>query len=701
MRLIDRFFRLSYYLLFFVTPILMFHQTSEIFEFNKMLFIYFITICVISLWIVKSIYLKKFFFKRTKLDIIVLLFLITQILSTVFSIDQHTSIFGYYGRFNGGLISILSYLILYYGFVANYFEEKNNTAINLLKTSIFSSFVVILWSLPDKFGYDLTCLIFTGDYRLGCWTSQFQPQERAFSTLGQPNWLAAYLVINFFIGLFFLIKSNLNKNKSRFFYLIYLILNFGVILFTKSKTGLIALTVCFIVFLVWFLAKKNSLKILDKKILISLFFGFLLAILFFKTGISQIDNLLNFKKTQINNNVSQSVGIVVTDSFDIRKIVWQGAWELGLGFPIFGTGLETFAYSYYFVRPISHNTVSEWDFIYNKAHNEYLNYLANSGFIGLFFYLLFIFTVIYFFIKKILSEKKDIERVFYISLFLGWFSILITNFTGFSTSVINLYFYILPAFLFLEEVKNNQEILSHLNKFQKILTIIPFVIFVFGTNYLLNYLIADINYNFADTYTSIQEYDLALSSMEKALSLRQEHVYYDRISNIYANLAYISAFEKSLDKANYYYKMADFYNLKSLQESPANIFYWKTKAKNYYIFYQLNSSETVFQAGIQALQTAQKIAPNDPKVPHSLGRYYELKIDNEKDVSKKQELFKKAEEYYLNAIKLKNNYYDAYFSLGQLYKQFGEIEKSNKYFQYILDKFSPNDPNVLKEMETK
>ncbi|MEK9179052.1 MAG: O-antigen ligase family protein, partial [Patescibacteria group bacterium] len=79
---------------------------------------------------------------------------------------------------------------------------------------------------------------------------------------------------------------------------------------------------------------------------------------------------------------------LATDSIVIRKLVWQGAVKLGLKYPLFGTGVETFAYAYNFTRPAAHNQTSEWDFVYNKAHNELLNYFANTGFFGLFSYLL-------------------------------------------------------------------------------------------------------------------------------------------------------------------------------------------------------------------------------------------------------------------------------------------------------------------------
>ena len=83
-----------------------------------------------------------------------------------------------------------------------------------------------------------------------------------------------------------------------------------------------------------------------------------------------------------------------TESGEIRKIVWRGAVEIYKNYPLLGSGPETFAYSYYNFRPQEHNLVSEWDFLYNKAHNEYLNYLATVGIIGTTAYLILILTTL-------------------------------------------------------------------------------------------------------------------------------------------------------------------------------------------------------------------------------------------------------------------------------------------------------------------
>jgi hypothetical protein len=65
-------------------------------------------------WVVKMIAEKEFKIVRTPLDIPILLFVASQLVSSIFSMDPHVSWLGYYSRFNGGMWSIFTYVLLYY-----------------------------------------------------------------------------------------------------------------------------------------------------------------------------------------------------------------------------------------------------------------------------------------------------------------------------------------------------------------------------------------------------------------------------------------------------------------------------------------------------------------------------------------------------------------------------------------------------------
>ncbi len=711
--------RSLYYILFFLTPLFMFSFTSELFEFNKMMLIYLVGILIAGLWLLKSVQEKKFFVRRTILDIPIALFLGSQILSTFFSIDPHTSLFGYYGRFNGGLIGLFSYLILFYA-AATFLQKKD--WITLFRWSLFSSVLVILWGLPGRFGHDLSCLLYSGQFNNSCWTDQFRPAERMFSTLGQPNWLGAYLSINFFIGLYFFSQGNVVRSA---IYAAYLILNFSAILFTRSRSALIATVVGTIIFFGFFYVIRDGRKVLQKRLkaIGVLFAALLVAVVIFKTGIDKIDRFLTLpnnphRTESVTGGASgqakkEVLSSEITESLDIRKIVWKGAIELGLKYPLLGTGVETFAYSYYSVRPREHNLTSEWDFLYNKAHNEYLNYFATTGFLGTLTYLALVGVTLFLFISKLkeklfrsqgMSEQEKNstiqeyweDKVFILGLFCGYITILITNFFGFSTTTINMFFYIIPA------VAAAKEAVFERNLSRTGVWVVGGIGLI-GIVYLLigfaRYYVADVQYALGINYNKINDYQQSAIHFGNAVGLHYEPVYLDKYSYALANLAFIAAYQKQHEVEKKLISTAEYYNDASLRASPGNVIYWKTKGKNDYLFYQINLDTKYLEDGIKALKTAQTLAPTDPKIPYSLAIYYSLLSSDTKDMNKKALNTTLSLNEIDDAIELKADYRDAYVLKAQLLKSYGQTKEARRVLEYILQKLVPGDQEASKELQ--
>ena len=145
-----------FYALFLVVPLLFTSVNDELFEFNKMLAVYVITLSIAGCWVGTCILEKKFLWKRTPFDIPIALFVGSQILSTIFSINIHTSIFGYYTRFNGGLLSVFCYVLLYYAFVTFVQKRQLKSYIAALLTGGVLS---ALYALPEHFGASPSCLL--------------------------------------------------------------------------------------------------------------------------------------------------------------------------------------------------------------------------------------------------------------------------------------------------------------------------------------------------------------------------------------------------------------------------------------------------------------------------------------------------------------------------------------------------------------
>ncbi|HAI22703.1 TPA: hypothetical protein DCP77_03795 [Candidatus Collierbacteria bacterium] len=494
--------RQLFYTLFFLTPLLLWPYTSEVFEFNKMMFVYLLTVLIASVWAIRSFLNKKFEIVRTPLDIPILLFLASQIISTIISINSHTSLWGYYSRFHGGLMSTVSYITLYYALVTH-FHGENKAIKNLLIAILSSAAIISLYAVLEHFGIDKDI-----------WVQDVQ--NRVFSTLGQPNWLSAFLVALLPLSLFQIVSSA--KNNHRFLYACLSLLYLIAIIFTKSQSGIAATAVVLVLFLIITAIQKK------KSLLLLAFIPLLTLVLVFK-GDSVLRTLSSLNK--INPFYSDTITIITeenktriggSDSMAIRRVVWEGALKLGLKYPLFGTGVETFGYSYYAVRPVAHNLTSESDFLYNKAHNEYLNFLATTGFVGLFTYLFLIGSILYLFLNK-KTDHHDLR----FPLLLGFVSILITNYIGFSVVNIALFFFLYPA-IYISLINKNTLLSRKLNLDSTIGIIIVSILAIWAIIGLSRAWRADIAYNKGKGN---------LDEAERAVKLNpREPIYYAQLGNI-------------------------------------------------------------------------------------------------------------------------------------------------------------------------
>src|SRR4030042_1550251 len=257
---------LSFLALSVITPLLFSTKNSELFEVPKMHFVYLVTIVILFATLIKFALQGKVQIPKSWPLLAFAVFIIIQILSTLFSIDKFTSVFGYPSRLNGGLLSQFTYLAIFYSALINLNLEK---AKKLLLAIILTAFIVSLWGIPAHFGRDPSCLVMTGKLTSSCWQKDFDPNLRIFSTLGQPNWLASYLVLTIpFVITFALI---IKRQKLKLAFIIISLIIFTALILTNSRAGFLgAGTALVIVFL--FQGKKN-------------FYGNLKFWLIFGTGI--------------------------------------------------------------------------------------------------------------------------------------------------------------------------------------------------------------------------------------------------------------------------------------------------------------------------------------------------------------------------------------------------------------------------------
>jgi len=669
----DRTIQISFLLLGILVPLIFTPVNYELFEYNKMMATYGITAVIACAWVSKIIAQKRLFAARTPFDIPIGLFVLSQFVSTFFSMDPIVSWFGYYSRFNGGMLSILCYTLLFYAFVSNVQKEFGK---KLLFSVLGSATVVATYGVLQHLGIDKHI-----------WVQDVQ--ARVFSTLGQPNWLAAYLVTLMPLTWALLINSKQKKN-SLLLDIGYWILAIGyfiTLLFTRSRSGLASFAVVDVLFWVLLfirprLAKGNTQGEALRKLFLICHLSFVICIVLFGTGIPKIDNFFT-KNPSTPQVVQQSVGPVLetggTESGVIRKYVWQAAinaWKANTKNMAIGTGTETFAFAFYLYKPIGHNLTSEWDFLYNKAHNEYLNFLATTGIFGLGSYLLLIGAIIFWFVK-------NSNTIVVIGLFSGWISLLITNFFGFSVVVTQLLFFLLPAAAYGYQVSSiKYKVLSiDVNKnAQRILLFLTFFLLTIICALLTIIWFADKTFTTGYRLSRSGQYAKAYVPLRSSVHLnRFVPLYHDEYAVVLSSLT-ISALETSQDATLAgtlaVYGLTE--NDNALRLSPNNVNFWKSRTK---IFYTLATLDAAYlPQAIEALIHAQTLSPNDPKISYNLAILYGKMGNTDR-----------AFIHLLEAKRLKQNYKDAYNALYIFYKEIKQPNKAKEIINEYLTTINSKD----------
>jgi tetratricopeptide (TPR) repeat protein len=388
----------------------------------------------------------------------------------------------------------------------------------------------------------------------------------------------------------------------------------------------------------------------------------------------------NTQPSSTANAITGEIG--GTDSGKIRILVWKGAIDAWLHNPLFGTGVETFAFAYYQYRPAAHNLTSEWDYLYNKAHNEYLNYLATTGAFGLLTYLaiiglfgyLAVKTFVNFFhqdlftldekTKKIRFGQSSSMFVLSLSLIVAYITILISNFFGFSVVIINVYFFLIPLFFLLannllkQPEANREE--HHVASGQWVATIAVWLGAFYLILVLLNFWQADRSYALGYNLDHAGQYQSAYQPLHEAVASRpDEPVFKDELAINAAVMATALASQKDAASATSAAQLAQeavTANDQITKDFPNDITYWKSRVRVMYTLSQILPQ--YLPVALQALQKAHQLAPTDAKISYNLGLLYAQVGQTDAGVTTLQD-----------TVKLKPDYRDAYYALGLLLHQ--------------------------------
>ncbi len=686
-------------------------STEELFEFNKLLAVYSITAMVTGLWLSRMIVRQEFLWKRTPFDIPIAVFLVTQILSTLLSIHPRTSLLGYYTRFHGGLLSYIAYTLLYYAAV-NTLEKKHIKP--LLVSAIGAASLVALYGILEHFGHSVSCAFITNgkSFDTSCWIQDVQ--SRVFATFGQPNWLAAYAITLWPVATWVGTEEKASKLSNIVGYAGWTLLSI-VLIYTKSRSGFLGLGVAMLAIICmrigsWLWLRRSRAhttrpatglrdRIFAVGIALQLGLFAILGTPFTPSVVNRIISTNSVAQNSVTTPATSAVDRLEaggTDSGEIRKIVWTGAIAVWRRYPLLGSGVETFAYSYYLDRPKSHNQVSEWDFLYNKAHNEVLNFFATTGSLGGIAYLMlvgWVFVVVW---KMAVSTHiSSREQLLSICISGGIAGLFTSNFFGFSTVMVTVLWFLFLSFVAVLCLEHQAQPAKHTAKKQAAIT--PNLqVFGFGLTWfsvLISLILiyrmyaADTAFALGKSLLASGDFFAGSQQLQRAISLApREALYYDELAHHMAKTAVDVAATNDATSAAQLANTAALLSDTALTLNPVHLNFFKTRARIFITLAQLDPK--LLQNAKEALLAALERSPTDAKIVYNLA-LVEMGLGNEAASTQKLQ----------QAILLKPNYGAARLELAKSYIAGNALNEAQTELEYILQHINPGDPQTLQLLE--
>ncbi|MBI5674613.1 MAG: O-antigen ligase family protein [Nitrospirae bacterium] len=311
------------------------------------------------------------------MSILVFTFLVG--LSDIFGVNPYNSFWSNYERMEG-YITIL-HLVLYFSILKS-----------ILKTRRDWSVFLNLWLIAGTLAGLHAIAIPT----INAPRYVIEYGARISGTIGNPTFLASYLLLMVFIGLILINRAQINS--LRILYAVTVLLNFAAIYLTASRGAILAALFGSFILCLYYIAvgydKLNKIRF-RKHV-----FAYVALIIIAVVIISFADTEFIHKNRTISRFASIFSDKAVETRFDAWKMAMHGIKER----PLLGWGQENFI-SLYTIVPIPFTEEHAW---VDRAHNILIDWLVSAGFLGLTSYLAIFGSAIAVLIKAI--KNKTVQK---------------------------------------------------------------------------------------------------------------------------------------------------------------------------------------------------------------------------------------------------------------------------------------------------
>ena len=630
--------------LFFLLPLVFQPFLSDPFALPKVTVLRIVVLFILAAWLLKVLREGKIGWRKTPLNLVIIIFLSICGLSTLFSVSPRLSFWGMHGFYFEGFLSFLCYGIVYF-IAINYVIDKRK----ILKSLIIASVIVSVYALVQATG--ITFFVWRGT----------QPHPRVWSTLGNPNFLGPYLIMVIPIYLIFLIKAE--TVNSKLLYSLFTTLSLLALVFTYSRAAWLGMAVGLIVFAL--MVNKKQLK----------------ANSFFITGIIVASIILvsiyprlylrgEQRATAMKPIMERAVSTVdfKEPGVTARLSAWETTIKMTLKRPILGFGLDTLGVSFRRFMSRDYEKLAGRFSTAGYAHNEFLQYAATIGVGGLAAYLFLLLT---FFRMLIRSSRKKEKNLLASGLAAACVALLINNQFSFSTLVpatLLWFFFGLGASLSESEKREFHFSIPVRAKYS--ISIAVVVATGLLCLFCFRFLAASRFDRLAQDSQADRDWEQAIVLQEKSVRFNPfQGLYRMHLAKIYQQM--IGNARKIEEKEEFFRKSRDEYQ-KEIAAYPYHaLAYNGLGVTNIYADTFLNRKTSE-----EAIKSFEKAIEFDP--------YFVEAYSNLAAVIYQQGEVKKAIELYEKTIELRPGVALSYYNLGNLYAREGDYSQAIRNWQKTL-----------------
>jgi tetratricopeptide (TPR) repeat protein len=699
----DKFGKYIICLLVFFLPLFFSPLTLDFLDFNKQFFLGILVFISLLFWLVKSFFSGRLEFNSNFLNIPILVFILINTLSLVFSSSRYSSFWGWPLNVSQGLLTLI-YFFTFYFLVSNYFDKKKEI-LKLLSILIFSGLLVSLFSILQIFSKFILPWDFT--------------KSISFNTIGTLNSLALFLASLLPIGILLVVIS---KGLIRWLFLISVIFFLIPLSLINSKLAWMVLIFGNSTLFIFGLLNLKKTGKTNLVFVPMIFLIISLSFLTFSHPINFLENALGFSLPKFLPEIQFPTEISISHDmeFKIIKNSFRNIKNLFLG-----TGPSTFFFNYLKFKPADINRTPFWNIRFQTGVSEIFDRLLTTGILGIFslffvagaFLWLIIRNLKLFFkkskkdtknnltieINDSLEEEALVERDEFlnVAIFSSFLAIVLGQFIYPSNLSLLFLFWLV---LGISVVLNTKTIKKIKSSFVSAISLT--LVFVAGTtlsfSLIKNYQ-AEIKYLEGLNSQVEGKIEDAISNLKRATDLNPNLDLYSRdISQLYLVRLNEVSQEQKVSREEFMLKSQELATeavnaaKKATEISSENSLNWINRGLvNKNLISQFLGSKDLISDAIDFYQKAIQLEPLNPQIFTEIGELYIQKSDilrQEKGEDKEiNENLIKARENFQKALELKSDFAPANFQMAVVFQREGKITEAIKKLEETK-LISPFDP---------